>query len=276
MSQQIFGIAAALQCVHNDRVAYRGPSPAKKHFKIYGRHGNLGPSNILYSKNQNGEIKLLLADLEQAQLHRDISQTSTNSDSVPHTKTFGAPEAELEGGEISWATDIFTLGCIVLEHITWYLVGWEALDQFSDRRCTPEPHRPGFSSDTYWTVPSRRPKIQDAILKPEVLSHIRDLKRHPRCSWYLRDMLELIEDHMLIADPRRRIPSSGLTRKLDAFRETCRVDQSYYTGYWQSGKQTLIHIEPSPGLSGSRLTFVCVPRRAVEKVVSRRVADTQP
>lgn len=233
MAQQIFGLAAALQCVHNDRTARQCSPRAQNYYSVYGRHGDLGPSNILYSITERGELELKLADFGLTQLHSRSSRTFDNKKPTHRTETYRGPEFDIKDGMISRATDIFSFGCVILEYITWYLLGNDAVKGFSDTRFKPEPHRPGFATDTYFSIPSKLSTIDDAVLKPQVFEHIENLNKNPRCSWYLHQMLELVVQ-MLNPNPQKRIQSSRLTKDLHAFRETCNVDQSYYTGYWKS------------------------------------------
>ncbi|KAK0712484.1 kinase-like domain-containing protein [Lasiosphaeria miniovina] len=233
MAQQIFGLAAALQCVHNDRTAHQRSNPAQNHYSVYGRHGDLGPSNILYSVTESG-LELKLADFGLAQLHSRMSRTFGNTKFTHRTETYRGPEFDVETGEISRATDIFSFGCVILEYITWYLLGNDGVKEFSETRFEAESHRPGFKSDAFFSIHSSLSKVDKVVLKPQVLGHIKNLNKNRRCSWYLHQMLELVEERMLNLDPKKRIQSSQLTKDLHAFRETCNVDQSYYTGYWNS------------------------------------------
>jgi len=250
MAQQFFGLAAALQCVHNNRPDNKHPDRIQNNNTVYGRHGDLGPSNILYSITKDRGLVLKLADFGLAQLHSRMSRTIGNSASIQRTETYKGPEFDVKNGKISRATDIFSFGCVILEYITWYFQGHTGVDAFSESRKEPEAQRPGFISDTYFRVPSRSAVIQDAVLKTQVLTHIEKLIHHPKCTWYLCQMLELVRDLMLIPDPTKRIESTQLTRRLSNFRKSCEEDTEYYTLPWQSGKPN-IYLHPA----ARRLTF---------------------
>ncbi|KAK5656832.1 hypothetical protein OQA88_4380 [Cercophora sp. LCS_1] len=232
MSQQLFGLAAALQCVHNDRSAYQTPHHKLNEVTVYGRHGDLGPSNILYSRSENGELELKLTDFGLAQLHSRFSRTFGNSTFTPKTETYGAPDFDIQDGYISRATDIFSFGCVVLECITWYLLGYKGVQDFSNARFG-QSHRSGLT-DNYYTIIAVPPNGQTAVLKEQVIAHIFNLVQHQRCSWYLRQMLQLVQEKMLNPDPEKRIQSNQLTRALDAYRKTCEADSSFYREPWRS------------------------------------------
>jgi len=238
MSQQLFGLAAALQCVHNDRVAHQHQASDRplNSVTVYGRHGDLGPSNILYSRTENGDLELKLTDFGLAQLHSRVSRTFGNSTYTGRTETYGGPDFELPHSSISRATDIFSFGCVVLEFITWYLLGYKGVQDFADTRLEVEQHRPGFLSDRYYTIVSDSPNGPEAVLKRQVQTHIFNLLHHERCSWYLKEMLQLVQNKMLNPEPSRRIKSHQLTKRLDVLRKTCEHDPAYYTDPWKSGR----------------------------------------
>lgn len=260
LAQQIFGLAAALQCVHNDRHARLARNPIGNMNTLYGRHGDLKPSNILYSRAENGEgYELKLTDFGLAQLHSRVSRSLDSPMNTKHTETYKGPEFDLKDGFISRATDIFSFGCVVLECITWYLLGHDKVDQFSNARAEEEAHRPGFNTDNYFRITLQEDGTQRAVLKPQVLDQISVLRQHRRCSWYLYEVLELVEKHMLNPDPRQRISSSDLTKKFDTYRRTCETDSTYYTNCWREGTSTDSTFQPSASHVAHVLTLA--PRK---------------
>jgi len=248
MSQQLFGLAAALQSVHNDRVAHQHQDPDRdpNRVTVYGRHGDLGPSNILYSRTANGDLELKLTDFGLAQLHSRVSRTFGNSTYTGRTETYGGPDFELPHSSISRATDIFSFGCVVLEFITWYLLGYDGVKDFADARLEAEKHRPGFFSDRYYSIVSDSPNGPEAVLKKKVQDHISNLVHHEGCSWYLKEMLHLVENKMLNPEPSRRIKSHQLTKRLDVFRKACEDDPAYYTDRWTLGRYFTSFLSPRP------------------------------
>lgn len=268
MAHQFFGLAAALQCVHNNRLNNKHPDRMQNKNTVYGRHGDLKPSNILYSITKDKGLVLKLADFGLAQLHSRMSRTFGNSASIQRTETYKAPEFDVKNGKISRNTDIFSFGCVILEHITWYLQGHTGVDAFSQSRMEAEALRPEFTTDTYFRVPSRSASIEDAVLKNQVSTHIEELINHPECTWYLCQMLELVRDFMLVLDPAKRADSIYLTKKLSDLCKSCDEDTEFYTLPWQSeanleSKRSLIvprqdpspprpkkRLRPNPGIEG--------------------------
>jgi serine/threonine protein kinase len=62
-----------------------------------------------------------------------MSRSRIVADGVPVSPTYRAPEYDV-AKMVSQSYDIWTLGCVVLEFITWYLLGWEEVSRFSQKR----------------------------------------------------------------------------------------------------------------------------------------------
>jgi hypothetical protein len=77
--------------------------------------------------------------------------------------------------------DIWTLGCLLLDFLTWYLRGWEAVDtlftnaRLRDEGWVPWTFNPGSTSDDKWLVEDKFYKQSNdgrtvrAQLKPSVI-----------------------------------------------------------------------------------------------------------
>jgi serine/threonine protein kinase len=151
--KQMHGLSSAIMKIHGAHVGdTNGGTLAKDGLnKKHGRHGDLKPENILWFKdswNQSGQSLnsllgiLKISDFGSADFH------GTHSLHVPlrhvhsYTPTYRAPECDLakyepEEGLVSPAYDIWCLGCVFLEFVTWYLQGWhgpKGVDGFSTRR----------------------------------------------------------------------------------------------------------------------------------------------
>lgn len=78
--------------------------------------------------------------------------------------TYRAPECDLNE-DISPSWDIWSLGCVYLEFLTWYLESWDAFDIFSKQRRKQDSARPVLE-DKYFIL-DRRAKFR-AKLKTSV------------------------------------------------------------------------------------------------------------
>lgn len=174
MLTQCFGIAEGLQKIHGDGDV-AGLSPKDKNT---GRHGDIKPENILWFERHNDRNNhLLISDFGLSRFH---SYQSQSVDRLPGcSPSYRPPECDLYQLRISVKYDIWTLGCLLLDFVTWYLRGWEAVDaQFSDARLSDEgwsPFKPSSIPDDRWLYEdkfykqSNDGKNVSAQLKPSVI-----------------------------------------------------------------------------------------------------------
>jgi serine/threonine protein kinase len=224
MADQCYKLAAALMYVHNEREHHlRWLEDVKEDEQdLYGRHGDVKAENILYFEKPD---ILVMADFGLGRLHSKISR-SNDPKTLERTATYRAPEFDTIQGKISRACDIFSLGCMFLEFVTWYLLGWEALEEFPNYRLEKDIY--DFVSDTFFRIEGGLGSPNRPAIKPQVVQWIRKLQRNQNCNQYLLDFLNLIENKMLQPDSAERIKSGALVDKLGLFVRTCRTDSSYY------------------------------------------------
>jgi serine/threonine protein kinase len=71
---------------------------------------------------------------------------------IPNTPTYRAPETELDDSSITPSYDIWTLGCVYLEFLTWWFGGWALVAEFAAQRLSPDPSffglTEGFKAET--------------------------------------------------------------------------------------------------------------------------------
>lgn len=182
----------------------------------------LSQGNFLWFKSDSFPGLLALADFGLGRLHTQVSRSKQDPNSLERTATYRCPEFDLEFGLVSPRSDIFSLGCVFLEYVTWFLLGLEDVEKtFPDFRLEQDKH--GFDSDVFFSI-----KDKKAYLKSSVTKWITKLKNHRDCSWYLSDLLDIIRDRMLDPESTTRIPSSLLSKKMKDLLKTCTVDPDYY------------------------------------------------
>jgi serine/threonine protein kinase len=129
VSKQILGLTSGLHQIHN---------PTHLHDRSdmrYGRHGDIKPENILWFKSaKDPKGILVIGDLGISAIHREVSRSNQPGKDIPHTPNYRPPECDLEGGIISRAFDIWTLGCLFLEMICWTLGGKNLVAKFENDR----------------------------------------------------------------------------------------------------------------------------------------------
>ncbi|KAF4987273.1 hypothetical protein FGRMN_10459 [Fusarium graminum] len=106
--------------------------------RLFGRHGDIKPENILYfprfDKDLRGTLKI--TDFGCTEFSTKMEVNSKRLESVPNSPTYRAPETDLpsDNTSISASYDVWTLGCVYLEFITWWLDGWTLVEEFARRR----------------------------------------------------------------------------------------------------------------------------------------------
>ncbi|KAI2613199.1 protein kinase [Hypoxylon fragiforme] len=241
MSKQFHEICLAMQCVHNDRdrtLKYigsdaskltRGPPSRNFEVDLYGRHGDIKPDNFLwFHPKRPARDLIVLSDFGLARLHTQASRSNQDPGNIARTATYIAPEFDLPGGMISRASDIFGLGCVFLEHVTWFLRGFDSVEnEFPARRNQKDIY--GFEADKFFVIHPDGPEgKQRAFLNPEVRKWIDELQQHEDCTWYLHQLLEIIQEKMLEPDRNKRVSISLLIEDMKLLRITCERNDSFY------------------------------------------------
>ncbi|RGP77017.1 kinase domain-containing [Fusarium longipes] len=124
--QECHGIASGLSKVH-DHTSWP-VSKQESGSQNKGRHGDIKPKNILFFRDEETSPgRLVVADFTLMRFH------SSNADytrirNVGYSRTYRPPEMDGGGGiKVSQKYDIWTLGCVFLEFITWHLLGPDSI-----------------------------------------------------------------------------------------------------------------------------------------------------
>ncbi|KZL72868.1 serine/threonine protein kinase [Colletotrichum tofieldiae] len=131
VAEQLSGMADALNYIHD-------PNLTINNKRVYGRHGDIKPENVLCFKGK-GQGKLVLSDLGLTRTHGDQSRSNRPGELIPTTPNYRPPECDIDGkkGHVSRDFDIWTMGCLFLEFMVWILDGWEGYKDFQNRRFSP-------------------------------------------------------------------------------------------------------------------------------------------
>lgn len=142
MAKQCKGIASGIIKIHAHVSTYvkKDPNPAGNKNVVFGHHGDIKPENVLWfagpkqaDRNNGGTLKLSDFGLAEFSIHQTTSMPPKSKWGV--SVGYRAPEADLnQGSAIGRSYDIWTLGCLYLEFITWMLGGSKLLDEFMDAR----------------------------------------------------------------------------------------------------------------------------------------------
>ncbi|KAK2774504.1 protein kinase domain-containing protein [Colletotrichum kahawae] len=231
LAEQSAGIASGLKLIQHPP---QNLELTVQDARDYGRHGDLKPENILWFRDPDAEESLIgsgllkIADFGLTRYHRQNSryQKLQSGGGFKCSLTYKAPEVDVVDS-VSEAYDIWTLGCLLLEFITWYLRGWQAVDDFSASRAN-ESHDPDHDIplDTFFNVASKN-GVKGAGLKRAVTDLIDDLHDDPNCSKFLHDLLTYTLHHLLRSDYKKRAKCVDVVKMLEKMASDCRNDKSY-------------------------------------------------
>lgn len=162
MAEQCHGLAVGLSKIHvypslqQDLPALQIPTLSSGQ-RRYGRHSDIKPENILWFQgpDSNGGFQgtLKISDFGFAQFNSRYSRSNVQTD-LSCTPTYRPPECDFKKHPISRSVDLWTLGCVYLEFITWHLKGSSAvIKHFTDRRVEENPNLDtGITEDTFFKI----------------------------------------------------------------------------------------------------------------------------
>lgn len=227
IAQQCYEVARAVSTIHQDAHDHDISDAGR----VYGRHGDIKPGNILWfprttdDPNRNlGE--LVLGDFGLADFHGTESRSNEDPRNVARSPKYRAPEFDIEM-KISRKIDVWMLGCTFLEFVIWFVMGLDAVfEKFPKDRLERDIN--GIYADIFFRVVNIEGQRVGSVIKPQVTKWIASLHGHEHCSDFIHDFLGLVERHMLVADPNGRLSASELADKLEGLWKRCQVDAAYY------------------------------------------------
>ena len=147
------------------------PPPAyggeQVHVEQYGRHRDINPGNLLWFDDSDNEFDrfkgtLKLADFGQAELNTLLSRTQPRD--VANTLTYLPLESDLLAKVVHQSYDIWCLGCVYLELISWQLGGQALLTKFTRRRMTPDVFQNNHLTGTFFQVVRNSQTTQTEVM----------------------------------------------------------------------------------------------------------------
>jgi serine/threonine protein kinase len=227
MAEQCWKIAEALSVIHQDQEGNDPTDPDDNNRRLYGRHGDIKPSNILWFAEYVGcenAGALVLADFGIARYHRLLTKSMSDPATAKNSPTYKSPEFNVKGYKIGRKSDIWSLACTWIEFVTWYLKGGQAANsEFADIRDEADPVNEYLSQDIYFSVTNDGAKV-----KTKVVEWMKGLREDHRCNRFLGDFLSFIEDRMLVVSPSERATAHEVSKKLkELYEEECKRDCTY-------------------------------------------------
>ncbi|KAK5656069.1 hypothetical protein OQA88_5208 [Cercophora sp. LCS_1] len=234
VAKQCHGIFAALHWIHDPKTIL---DPNDK--ELYGRHGDIKPENILwYKHNEDGPHRLasgelVLSDFGLSSLNHKNTRSNINNGDILHTTTYAPPESVLPRNVISRAIDIWALGCVYLEFITWIIGGPSKRGEFQTYRMS-QFLTTTVNNDVFWELqefqdPHSRTAQHVTVVKPKVERWIQSLRETQEATQYVQDFLDIIQNYMLVIKKSDRASVATLMPLFNKLKERCDRDPSYYT-----------------------------------------------
>ena len=144
VAQQCAGLAGGLEELHRfgsiQRQRIKQCDYTGTNTKLYGRHGDIKPQNILLYEdpsNLSSLGTLKIADFGSAEFNTAQSRSKKSNQQIATSLAYRPPECDFYGMTISRSYDIWTMGCLYLEFIAWLLGGWDLLRYFAVLRAGP-------------------------------------------------------------------------------------------------------------------------------------------
>lgn len=215
--KQIQGLAKALQYLHT----------GDEHEKIYGRHGDINPSNILwYNDTEEDGIPplgtLKIADFGRSELRslgerRPSIRKALCEGTILHRidysyGTYAAPECELPTSVCPdrRTSDIWSLGCVFLEFLIWTVEGAKEVRRLHQKLRSDVPGR----GTSFWHLEVSTHQLLFS-LNPPIKEYLARLSQYAKDNAKLRAAVDLlVYGGVLDPNPHERPTAKQLVEEL--------------------------------------------------------------
>jgi serine/threonine protein kinase len=141
--------------------------------QTFGHHGDIKPENVLWfgdpdhAKTKRGTLKLSDFGLAGFSMRNTMSERPRSM--IATSLPYRAPERDIKGiTAIGRSYDMWTLGCLYLEFVTWLLGGWNLVDVFASRRRQSDPWMYRKDTSTFFGLIQDETGNFKAEVKPAV------------------------------------------------------------------------------------------------------------
>lgn len=227
MLRECRGLTEALAYIHQGLATHPAEKSGERTtYPSQYRHGDLTPSNIVWfpDGDEIQNSRLSIVDFGESVIGNG-SELWSQGDTDRGTNfnwTYQAPESDSRNTmALTSAVDIWMLGCLFAEFITWYLLGHAAVeDEFAKARLE-EDEKCGIqvSLDAFYTNVDGQ-----FVVNPGVVRWLHTLLASSKCTDCVRDFIALVRDDMVVAVPGQRIRAATLETKLEALYIRCKEE----------------------------------------------------
>lgn len=239
--RQMIGITQGLRIIHNFQVLIpltvtevemetpqgKAKMSVSNGEERFGRHGDLKPENILWFRDSTGGV-FQITDFGLASFHGRDTRTKAAPYTIYSSPTYEPPECHIHL-PVSRAYDLWSLGCLFLEWVSWMLNGWQAIDDFSRSRLEQSliMNKDGIISDDYFWSLIIEGNSRTARVREGVEQWVLNLRAHPRCSQLMHDLLSIIMEDLLCIFPSERSNAARLNDNLLNLLTRAETDYEY-------------------------------------------------
>lgn len=157
----------------------------------WGRHGDIKPENILWCRNFDGlRDHLLISDFGLTRFSTADARSHVPRDQVQGlSATYRPPDLDLHE-ETSQRYDLWSLGCVLLEFASWFLLGFhETIDTFTNERLVlVKSGHSRIYEDKFFDlneVGTGKGSRKEAVLKDSVIKVHNLFLPTPRIIWHV-------------------------------------------------------------------------------------------
>ncbi|KAK1720201.1 kinase-like domain-containing protein [Colletotrichum acutatum] len=241
---QCSGLVRALRRIHNLRTMSKEdncvPVPNEPNSlldnKHWGRHGDIKPENILWFKKYEESRRnfLVISDFGLTRFNSVDSRSKVAHEALRgFSGSYRPPDVDLKR-TISQRYDIWSLGCVFLEFVSWFLVGDDRTqNDFTDARIQEDGLHTGsriLVEDKFFNFnPSKDDTPSTAEVKTSVTDWIDYLHRQESCAEPVHEMLNLIQHTMLVPDAKERWACSRIQPVINDLIRKSKCDTAYAT-----------------------------------------------
>jgi len=145
VAKQLYGLMSAIYTIHEPKHL--------QHLTVqkYGRHGDIKPDNILwFSCATDAKGILVISDMGLSSFNSKKSRSNISNGKVLGAPGYRPPEMDVKNGKVSRTFDVWTLGCLFLEFMTWLLRGYTGVHEFGEKRKQISRH--GSGNDFFFSL----------------------------------------------------------------------------------------------------------------------------
>ncbi|PHH71448.1 hypothetical protein CDD80_5277 [Ophiocordyceps camponoti-rufipedis] len=212
----------------------RGIESTSTFDKLYGIHGDIKPANILLYRDQetvHGPGVLKISDMGFTDFH-SVQSRSMQPPLRPHSPAYRAPEHGMKTIFLSRKYDIWGLGCVFSELLSWFIRGPNGVKNYSWKRRNDKYDDDRWGGDDFFRhFYNEDNLVVHADLKPSVIRWINELCNIVGTTNFLSDFLNYIKDRMLVVDCDQRATCDEVSDFLRQLYNHCLVNEQYCTSH---------------------------------------------